>query len=285
MSANPAVAHPLEGFTLPPMPESLQRIRREMAQEFPDMQRVVDIISNDVSLAAEVLKTVNSPVFRRSRPLNSIPNAVMMLGMGKVLNITVSVSLRSSFGAHAGWAEQFWEVAGDVAMAMGVLAREVSGIPEDTAYTLGLLHDCGIPLLMLRFPGYDETLKAASRDPEHTVTDLEHRRFGIHHAWVGAHLGQVWNLDPSIARAIGVHHHYGQIRRPQSGVNEEVVTLVGLLKMAEQISNDYRGMAYRNVADDHEWARIGGAVLDYFDLSAQQYDDLSDAIIDLLSER
>lgn len=285
MSADPAVADPLKGFTLPPMPESLQRIRAEMAQEFPDLEHVVRIISSDVSLAAEVLKTVNSPIFRRSRPLNSIPNAVMMLGMSRVLNITVTVALHSSFGARQGWIEQFWEVAGDVAMAMGILAREVSGVPADTAYTLGLLHDCGIPLLMQRFPTYGDALKAASRDPEHTVIQIEQSRFGMHHAWVGAHVSQAWHLDPAISRAIGVHHSYAQVRRLQSGVEEEVVTLVGLLKMAEQVSNAYRGMAYRNVADDHEWARIGDSVLDYFDLSHQQYDDLTDSIIDVLSER
>ena len=285
MSAGPVVVDQLKGFALPPMPESLQRLRAETAQEFPDMQRIVNIISGDASLAAEVLKTVNSPAFRRSRPLNSIPNAVMMLGMTQVLNITVTVGLRSSFGGQGRWVEQFWEVAGDVALAMGVLAREVSGIPEDTAYTLGLLHDCGIPLLMLPLPAYDEVLKAAGRDPDHTVIEIEHSRFGMHHAWVGAHLGQAWNLDPSIARAIGVHHNYRHIRRPQSGVEQEVVTLVGMLKMAEQVSNAYRGMAYRNVADDHEWARVGDAVLDYFDLSSQQYDDLTDTIIDLLSDR
>lgn len=285
MSAVPALDDPLKGFVLPPMPASLCRVREEKAKPSPDLQRIIDIVSNDVGLAAEVLKTVNSPAFRRSRPLSSIPNAVMMLGVDRVLNIAVAASLRASFGAAGAWMEQFWEVAGDVATSMAILAREVSGILPDTAYTLGLFHDSGIPLLRLRFADYEETLKAAAREGEGTVVEIERARFGLHHALIGAHVSHTWNLDPAITRAIRHHHDYPAISRPDGGVDGEVVTLVGLLKMAEQITNAYRGMAFRNVADDHEWARIGESVLGSFDLTETQYRDLTDAIIDLLSER
>ncbi|PKM45720.1 MAG: hypothetical protein CVV05_05520 [Gammaproteobacteria bacterium HGW-Gammaproteobacteria-1] len=285
MPAHAAVAETLKDFVFPPMPDSLLRIREETAKAEPDMRRVVDIISGDVSLAAEVLKTVNSPAFRRSKPLNSIPNAVMMLGMGRVLNLTVAASLHASFGPHEGWLGRFWEVAGDVATAMAVLARSLTGIPEDTAYTLGLFHDCGIPLLMQRYPGYDETLKAASRDPGRTVVDIEHAQYGLHHAWVGAHVSHGWNLATTISQAIGVHHSYDRLIDAQNGVDQEVVELVGLLKMAEQVSNTYHGMAYRNVADDYEWANIGDHVLDYFELTRERWADLSDHIIDLLSSK
>lgn len=285
MPAHAASSDPLQDFVLPPMPESLLRIREETARKDPDMRRVVDIIAADVSLAAEVLKTVNSPAFRRDRPLNSIPNAVMMLGMQRVLNLTVAASLHASFGAQEGWLARFWEMAGDVATAMAILARELSGIPEDTAYTLGLFHDCGIPLLMLRYDNYDEALKAASRDPGRTVIEIEHERYGLHHAWIGAHVSQAWHLAPTISQAIGVHHSYDRVVKAQNKVDHEVITLVALLKMAEQVSNAYHGMAFRNVADDYEWSRIGAHVLEYFDLSHERYTDLSDYIIDLLSSR
>ena len=285
MSTAPIQETPLKGLVFPPMPASLARIREELGKESPDLPRVVDIVSSDPSLAAEVLKTINSPAFRRRSPLSSIPSAVMMLGFTKVMNITTAASLRTGFGMEGPWMERFWEMAGDVAMSMAVLAREVSGIPPDTAYTLGLFHDVGIPLLAGRFPDYEATLKSASRDSNRTVTELEHERHGIHHAIVGGYLSHAWHLDPAIIQAIRHHHDYDLLAAPGSDAGEEVVTLVGLLKMAEQVCNAYRGMAFRNVADDYEWERIGGRVLRQFDLTEVQYQDMTDSIIDLLSER
>ena len=285
MSAQAVVADSLKGIVLPPLPAALTRIREELAKESPDLSRVVAVVSSDPALAAEVLKTVNSPAFRRNQPLSSIPSAVMMLGFGKVMGITTAASLRTGFGMDGPWMERFWEMAGDVALAMAVLAREISGIPADTAYTLGLFHDAGIPLLAGRFPDYQATLTSASRDSSRTVTEIEHERHGIHHAVVGGYLSHAWHLDPAIVQAIRHHHDYDLLVVPGGDASEEVVTLVGLLKMAEQVCNAYRGMAFRNVADDYEWERIGGRVLRQFELTEVQYQDLTDNIIDLLSER
>lgn len=285
MSATAATAESTRDLVFPPMPASLLRLQEEMRKESPDLRRLGEVVSADGSLAAEVLRTVNSPVFRRRSPLSSISQAVMMLGAGKVHDVAVAASLRASVTMKGAWIERFWEVAGDVGLVMAFLARELGGVSPEKGYTLGLFHDSGIPLLRARYEDYEAALKGAALEPARIVTDMERERYGMHHAMVGARLSQTWNLDPVITLAIRRHHDWEQLCAPDNGVEEEVGELVGLLKMAEQISNAFRGLAFRNVIDDHEWARIGSQVLAKFGLSDDDFHHLSDQAIDLLSAR
>ncbi len=281
-------ADPLQGLTLPSIPESLQRIRAEQAKTEPDVGRITGIIAGDAGLAAEVLRTINSPLFRRRQPMSSIPNAVMLLGLPNVLNIAAGVAVRAALmrcpsGQPA--FPRFWDTASDVALACAALAREISGIPADTAYTLGLFHDCGIPVLICHLRGYGDFIRGAERT-EQRITELELDNFEVNHAVVGAQVSRHWHLPPAICEAIRLHHEYDRISAPGSGADEQLVTLVGLLKLAERICANYRGMGFgSSAAEEFEWNAAGPRVLRHFDLSESLYADLSDDITEMLSAR
>jgi HD-like signal output (HDOD) protein len=276
----------LGSLVLPAMPESLRQIRAEQARAVPDVERITAIIAEDVGLAAEVLKTINSPMFRRRQPLGSVPNAVMLLGLDNVLNIVASVALRRTMdcGDNRMSLNRFWDTAGDVAFAIAALARRLSGVPADTAYTLGLFHDCGIPIMMCRYPDYLDTLKTASRPGAPLITGLERERHGIHHAVVGAHVSRSWLLPEAISAAILHHHELPQMVADEA-VDEMAISLIALLKMAEHISNRFRGAAFRSGADDQEWEAVGIMALSHFDIDPTEFSDLSEDIVEELGGR
>lgn len=277
----------LKGFTLPPMPESLQQIRTEQARPEPNVERIIAIIAADVGLAGEVLKTVNSPMFRRHQPISSIPNAVMLLGLDNVLNIVAGVALRGSMqcGDNKLFLHRFWDTAGDVAFAAAVLARAVSGVPPDMAYTMGLFHDCGIPIMMCRYADYVDALKAAEREDSLPLIELEQRQYGLHHAQVGYYVARVWNLREELNRAILHHHNFPYLLAHNDAIDELVLSLVALLKMAEHVSNEFRGTAFRNGLEDREWEQLSVLVLSHFDLDQDDFDDLKDSILQQLGQR
>ena len=55
-------------LNIPPCPEVLTKLLREMRNDEPDYMMISNLISGDVSLAAAMLKTVNSPFFVPKRP-------------------------------------------------------------------------------------------------------------------------------------------------------------------------------------------------------------------------
>jgi len=273
-------------ITLPPMPESLHQIRAEQARAEPDVERITAIIAADVGLAAEVLKTINSPMFRRRQPLSSVPNAVMLLGLSNVLNIVAGAALRRTLecGSNKLSLTRFWDTAGDVAYAAAALAGRLSGVPADTAHTMGLFHDCGIPILMCRHPDYLDTLKSASRPDAPLITSLECQRHGVDHALIGARVSRSWLLPEAIGSAIEHHHELPRLVASNE-VDEMVISLVALLKMAEHVSNEFRGAAFRSGADDREWDEVGVMALSHFDLDPTDFADIKDDILGELGRR
>src|SRR5690606_39702592 len=115
-----AAVDPLRGLVIPPMPESVRVIREEQAKAEPDAARVQRSIESDVGLAAEVLRTANSAVFGLRRTVSSIPHAILLLGIGTVMNLVTSAALRATLaGLGQLRLERFWDEAGDVAFEIG----------------------------------------------------------------------------------------------------------------------------------------------------------------------
>ncbi len=286
-STQPTREDPLKGFVIPPMPESLQAIEAERAREEPDVSRIGNVIAGDVSLAAEVLKTVNSPYFGLSRPLSSVPNAVTMLGLNNVLNVANAVGLRAAMRGAGGplSMERFWDTAGDVAVATAALAKELSGIPRDVGYSLGLFHDCGIPLMAQRFPDHLEVLREAGRNGGGEITRIETEHFRVNHAEVGYHIARAWNLPEEIALAIRYHHRYAELAAPGNDLPPNVITLVSLLKLAEHISDTFRAAAFRPLEESHEWETLREAVLAHLELADDEFEDLKCKLLLTLGQR
>ena len=270
----------------PTIPERWQQARAERPKAEAGGARITAIIAGDVSLAAEVLKTVNSPMFRRRQAISSIPNAVMLLGLDNVLNVVAAVALRNTMdcGQNKLLLTRFWDTAGDVAFAAAVLARELSGVPADMAYTMGLFHDCGIPIMMCRHADYIDVLRTAEQAGSRPLVELEQERYGVHHAQVGYAVSHAWNLREELCSAIGNHHHFPYMMAHDEAFDELVLSLIALLKMAEHISNEFRGTAFRNGVDDVEWERVGMLALGHFDLEPDDFADIVANIIQQLGQ-
>src|SRR5574343_53917 len=86
--------------------------------------------------------------------------------------------------------DRFWESSALTACVSAELARRLRCVRPDVAYTFGLFHDCGIPLLVKRFPQTKEVLAAANAAEERGFTDIEDGLMGTNHAVVGYFLAK-----------------------------------------------------------------------------------------------
>src|SRR4051812_11529569 len=83
-------------IAIPPRPEALVAITKEMDSDNPDVDRVADILKKDVTLYGAVLRVVNSPALGMPGGVNSIHRAIMLLGLKKVYAIAQVTSLQLS---------------------------------------------------------------------------------------------------------------------------------------------------------------------------------------------
>ena len=208
----------LRDIGIPPRPLILDRIAAEMQQDDPDFKRLATIISADVSLAAGLIKTANSPFFGSSHRARNVGEALTVLGLKVAGRAIAGIILHKVF-PNAPQLVRFWDASASVARVSGWLAKSLpdAAISADDAYTFGLFRDCGIPVLMRRFPDYEKTLSAANGEPERSFTAVEDAKFPANHAQVGCLLAQSWWLPDTTCRAIRQHHDSSLLAPPAAG--------------------------------------------------------------------
>lgn len=266
-------------LTIPPRPQAMMVLMEEMSRADPDLKRVTRAIQADPGLAGAMLKVVNSPAFGLARKATSIAQAVGLLGLRNINAIASGLALRHAMQDPDNVSmERFWDTAEKVALICAELARRLRGIPTDEAYTLGLFHDCGIPLLMRRYPAYRETLARANRGEGASFAKLEEAEIDTHHGAVGYFVARSWHLPDALCQAI-LWHHDPEVFAPGDAVPDAVRAFVGILHFAEHIHH-----ARMRSAEDVEWERFGPPVLAYFALGEDDYLNLTDMVQDALSE-
>ena len=224
----------VEALEIPAQPEMLVSITKEIKKENCNFDLVASHICADIGIAAEVLKTVNSPFFGLSKNIASIQQAAALLGFERVVALVRDVSLRTvlSQGLDLG---DFWHSASKLAICCAILAREIRVIDTDEAYTFGLFHDAGIPILMQNYEGYEENMRSSSTFTDLKKTKQEDSLYKLNHATVGYYLGHKWFLPEHVCKAIYYHHKSDAVLGKMKNKPDEFVTLLALLVIAQHV--------------------------------------------------
>ena len=272
----------LLGISVPPQPQIMVDLQMEQYMPEPDLGAIAKLISHDPGLSGALLKIVNSPYFGLTNRIVSIQQAVNLLGCNTVINLINAQSIKGEMSDETiVTLNRFWDTAQDVAMTSLTLAKRIGSQAVDEAYALGLFHDCGVPLMLKRFPHYMNVLEQAyaAAGADCRVVDTENRAFNTNHAVVGYYTAKSWRLPDHVSNAIANHHNALAIFSDESSRNSQLKNLLSILKMAEHICASYRVLG--NQVDDHEWNSIGPLVLDYVGLSDYDFENLKQTIREL----
>lgn len=217
------------GIKIPPIPEVLLKIQALLRDPDVSGAEVARVIRQDGALSGAVFRVVGSPVFGLRARVDSLEHAVAILGIPPTLAILRGLALRQAFADPAGQAalEHLWRRGGHIARIALILARRLRGrsLSPDLAYTLGMFHDCGLALLLKRFPAYADALDQSTW-PDIPALDHAH---DTDHALLGEQVARNWQLPEGLAAAIRHHHD------PAAEVPAEAARLNALLNFACRI--------------------------------------------------
>lgn len=272
----------LQGISIPPQPQIMVDLQFEQYMPDPDLEAIARLISQDPGLSGALLKLVNSPHFGLSNKIGSIQRAVDLLGSRSIINLINAQSIKGEMSDETiVTLNRFWDTAQDVAETCLTLAKRTGLEAVDEAYTLGLFHDCGVPLMLKRFPDYMRVLEDAyaSAGPDTRVVDTENQVFNTNHSVVGYYTAKSWRLPEHITAAIANHHNALAVFSDCSSRNAQLKNLLAVLKMAEHICASYRVLGSQGV--DHEWNAVAPLVLDYIGLSEYDFESLKQTLRDM----
>ncbi len=250
----------LKGFVIPPRPQIVADIQFELAMPAPDINEIANLVSQDAGLSGSVLKVVNSPFFSLASKIKSVPHAVNLLGIKMVVNLVTAISLKNALSDESVvQLNTFWDSASDVANVATVVSKYLRLGSADEAYTLGLFHNCGVPLMMMRFADYPQVMAQAYKASDESVTDIENRHYKTDHAVVGYYTARSWNIHEDITGAILLHHGLDKALDEKDFAGTKKRDLLLVLKIAEHLCALHKVLGGCPV--DHEWNRLGDALL------------------------
>ncbi|MDR2032028.1 MAG: HDOD domain-containing protein [Azoarcus sp.] len=265
--------HALNGITIPACPAILTRLMNELKSPLINSKKIAALISQDVGIAAVVVRSANSPLVGGGRRIASISDAVKMLGFGSLANLVHEALLQNAISSEGTSFERFWDSSRYTAIASKRLASIVGRVNPDTAYTFGLFHDCGIPLLARRYPEYKNILREANQNATRVFTDIEDEAIGTSHAVLGYYLARTWGLTDAVTQGLLNHHDYAQLEDPRY-LHSEAHRLIAINVLAEFVA----GTHLRTVQDT-EWLKAREAASVCLGYVPTDLDDIADDLI------
>lgn len=260
----------LKGINIPPHPYILQ----DIAEVYPDIGKISSIIIKDPSVAGALIKVINSAAFSMPREIESVQEAVTLLGLDSVLNVVNAALLKNSFQDTLDMdaLQAFWSASDDTAVAAACIAKALKLCKPDTAYMVGLFHDCGIPLMMQKHKNYLHLLHKIYGQNQHAFTAVENHLFKTNHTASGYYLAKSWKLPKVISEVIKQHHNVELMNTLFSGDQTELATLMAIEKIAEYVTKEYKTLG--GSEESHEWPVIKDRLLDYLGICELDIEEL-----------
>ena len=108
------------------------------------------VISKDQGLVTKILVVANSPLYGIPRRVSTIDFAIVILGFNHIKNIVISLSMMEAFKSIQGAKfnqKKFWQHSILAALTAKRIADDLGYYFSGEAFTAGLLHDLGIPII------------------------------------------------------------------------------------------------------------------------------------------
>lgn len=185
-----------EQVRLPSLPKLVAHIRAEISSHKSTAKSIAKLIAQDPTLAANILRFANSPLYGTLSTVETLPRAVQRLGLTFVSSLAVATVSRQLFHARSPWTatqlDHIWSHSVRTAGLSKILAQEYR-MDEDLALLAGLLHNIGSFVVLAHMEETPDLFVV----PERLNYLLSETRVEA-----GLALARHWNLPDEITKTI-----------------------------------------------------------------------------------
>jgi len=192
-------------FSLPTIFHKINEVVNDPETTFQD---VAEIISQDVSLTARLLKIANSSFFSFSEKIDTITHAVSVIGSDQLRDLALGTYVIDAFkgmNQNSISMESFWKHSIAAGIASRVIAVYKRFENPERLYIAGMLHEVGRLIIFANFEKEVEKILEVYGEGEGLLSDIEEKQFGWNHAFLGAEFLKSWNLSEQQIEAVKYH--------------------------------------------------------------------------------
>lgn len=193
---------------LPTFPEHVMELQRMCRDSDVTIPIIANKISLDPSVSASVIKLANSAGFITSRHIDTIADAVKIIGLKNLNSLLVATATRKILDDRFSSFKDVWTHCNLCAFyARGIALEKGLKDAADKAFLASLLHDLGKIVLLSANPVLTEHIEEVSVNRQmRTSTVLEEITIGVSHSTIGKMIAEKWNFPGYITEAIEFHH-------------------------------------------------------------------------------
>jgi HD-like signal output (HDOD) protein len=199
MDLKSLIDHPSK---LPTVPRVTQRVIASFGAEDVTIGEIAQLIEADPVLSAKLLRLANSSYFQFSRTVETVEDAIRILGMAMVRHVVLAGGLMGIYvNMHGIDMHQFWSHSLYTACTARWLA-EHSEVNPDQVFTLGLMHGIG----QLHMHSVAPAATVALDQQVHVLSaerlQCETVALGFNYLNVSAALARLWNFPESLVEPL-----------------------------------------------------------------------------------
>ncbi|MEZ4231634.1 MAG: HDOD domain-containing protein [Polyangiaceae bacterium] len=204
---------------LPVLPLAAQEVVRAAGDPRVDADQLAELIQEDPSLSAHLLRLANSSWFRARAEIGSLGQAVVRMGSARVREAALVIGCQATVFSAPGFESEVRRIFRR-SFACALFSQEIARQRRDNvddAFTTGLLMDVGFPSLLSAGRHIGQRLKCRNRPALIRSAETLHPE-------AAEAIFKAWGLPERLAR-VAAHHH--DVEPP-----EDVSSLVHQISLA-----------------------------------------------------
>jgi len=269
---------------LQPMPQVATQIMKIVEDPKSSIGDVADLVIYDPSLTANVLKLSNSAFFGLSRKVDSVQDAISMIGLDQIVDLVLlkggADNLKQGQAGYGLREGELWRHAVSSALVAKEMAEKRALKNKHLIFTAALLKDIGKVILDRYVVGSSAKINNLVQRQGYSFGEAEKKVIGINHAELGGIVAKMWAFSPKMISMITNHH------LPDISAREDpdtaIIYLADIVCMMMGIGGGADGLAYRFHKDVLDQMEIDSMdlqeIIANFGEKMQKVDDLMGTI-------
>ena len=188
----------------------LTELEEVLADPQSNLMKIGEVIEKDPDITARLLRLGNSAFYGFSARLETVLEAISLIGIQQVQDLIVASSVVETFAGVSPEfidMERFWRhsLACGIGTRLLAIAKRVP--KPDKLFVAGLLHDVGRLVLFSQGGRKAQEVFERCRGSERMLLrEAEVKVLGFDHAQIGEALLRAWRYPNNLIHAVGYHH-------------------------------------------------------------------------------
>ena len=199
-----------ESERIEPVPQVIHQLMDLADDPEVPVSEITELILYEPVVTANLLKLANSAAFGFKKKVDSVHDAVILLGLKRVVEMVLLNSVtkplkaaQKGYGLETG---RLWKQSVSCALMARAIAEKVGVSEKHIVFTAALLKDIGVIVLDRHTGEAMPTIRRAMAAEGLSLVEAERLALGIDHAHLGGRIAGNWNFSRALVGTIQNHH-------------------------------------------------------------------------------